>query len=215
SSSKKANNLNQPNTRSKLNSSSEKANNLNQPNTRSKLNGESGVRSLGGKKSRWPLGELVITLKTMRVYKRKGPNEAFSPGRQCLKSVRLVLDQGQKIKPQLGESLASIIRHWVKIWLALLHKRNSYFGIDNKQFGLFKRSHKRILNDEQEQMVADYLIQPTEFYYGLTKIEFRTLTFEFAKINNIPTPTSFGRKPDGQAKTWVYQFFLTSIQNSL
>ena len=117
-----------------------------------------------------------------------------------LEGVRLVLDQGQKIKPtarELGLNYKTLGRY-----VAL--KRNS-INIDNKQFG-YSKVHKRILNDEQEQMLADYLIQASRIYYGLTKIEFRTLTFEFAKINNIPTPTSW-KKNQMASKDWVYQFF--------
>ncbi|KAK3732062.1 hypothetical protein RRG08_026448 [Elysia crispata] len=135
----------------------------------------------------------------MRVYKRKTERGLFSR-EAMLEGVRLVLDQGQKIKPtarELGLNYKTLGRY-----VAL--KRNS-INIDNKQFG-YSKVHKRILNDEQEQMLADYLIQANRIYYGLTKIEFRTLTFEFAKINNIPTPTSW-KKNQMASKDWVYQFF--------
>ena len=70
-----------------------------------------------------------------------------------LEGVRLVLEQGQKIKPtarELGLNYKTLGRY-----VAL--KRNS-INIDNKQV------HKRILNDEQEQMLADYLIQASRIY---------------------------------------------------
>ena len=68
----------------------------------------------------------------MRVYKRKSERGLFSR-EAMLEGVRLVLDQGQKIKPttrELGLNYKTLGRY-----VAL--KRNS-INIDNKQFGLFK-----------------------------------------------------------------------------
>ena len=135
----------------------------------------------------------------MRVNKRKSERGLFSR-EAMLEGVRFVLDQGQTIKStarELGLNYNTLGRY------AAL-KRNS-INIDNKQFG-YSKVHKRILNDEQEQMLADYLIQASRIYYGLKKIEFRTLTFEFSKINNIPTPNSW-KKNQMTSKDWVYQFF--------
>ncbi|KAK3783658.1 hypothetical protein RRG08_007068 [Elysia crispata] len=117
-----------------------------------------------------------------------------------LEGVRLVLDQGQKIKPtarELGLNYKTLGRY-----VAL--KRNS-INIDNKQFG-YSKVHKRILNDEQEQMLADYLIQANRIYYGLTKIEFRTLHFRICQDKQHTYTNFLEEKPDGKQRLGLSVF---------
>ena len=125
-----------------------------------------------------------------------------------LEGVRLVLDARQKIKPtakELGLNYKTLDRY-VDL------KRNNT-DLKNKHMG-YSRVHRCIFNDEQEQILSDYLLQASRIYFGLTLIEFRTLSFKFAKNNNIFTPTNW-RKKGMASKDWASEFFKRHLVFSL
>ncbi|MCP3927780.1 MAG: hypothetical protein GY705_01620 [Bacteroidetes bacterium] len=134
-----------------------------------------------------------------RNFQRKTDRGLFTR-ETMLEGVRLVLNAGQKIKPtakELGLNYKTLGRY-VEL------KRNNA-DLENQHMG-YSRLHRRIFNDKQEQILADYLLQASRIYFGLTMIEFKTLSFKFAKNNNIFTPTSW-RKMGMASKDWASEFF--------
>ena len=121
-----------------------------------------------------------------RIYKRKTERGLFSR-EAMLEGVRLVLDGGQKIKPTARELNLNYktLGRYVEL------KRRGGAPIENRQFGYSASRHSRIFNDEQEGLLASYLLQASRIYFGLTIKEFRTLAFEFASANDLKIPTSW------------------------
>lgn len=142
----------------------------------------------------------------MRNYKRKTERGLY-PREIMLEGVRLVIDCNQKIKPtarELGLNYKTLGRY------VALKRKNA--NIEEKRFGY--SNHRRIFTDDQEAMLADYLIHASRIFFGLDLVEFRTLTYEFALKNNIHTPTNWTKK-QMTGKDWMYQFFQRHPQFSL
>ena len=136
-----------------------------------------------------------------RNFKRKTERGLFSR-EAMLEGVRLVLDGGQKIKPTARELNLNYktLGRYVEL------KRRGGAPIENRQFGYSASQHSRIFNDEQEGMLASYLLQASRIYFGLTIKEFRTLAFEFACANDLKIPTSW-KKNQMAGKEWATCFF--------
>ena len=112
-----------------------------------------------------------------------------------MEGVRLVTEMGQKVKPtarELGLNYKTLGRY--------IKKHTEM----NQTIG-WSGDHKRILTDQQEQVLADYLLQASRIYFGLTMHEFRSLTFEFAIKNSIKIPTSWQHN-ELAGKEWAHSF---------
>lgn len=72
----------------------------------------------------------------------------------------------------------------------------------------------RVLNDEDESMLADYLLTASKLHYGLTPKASRELAFEFAQTNNKPVPSSWVLNQTA-GEDWFYGFMSRHKQLSL
>ncbi|XP_049782771.1 uncharacterized protein LOC126184425 [Schistocerca cancellata] len=53
------------------------------------------------------------------------------------------------------------------------------------------RSVKRVFSDEQQKLIAEYVIKASEVFYGLCPKDIRKLAHELATTNNIPVPSAW------------------------
>lgn len=54
-------------------------------------------------------------------------------------------------------------------------------------------TNRKVFTAAQETELAEYLTNMAQMYYGLTVVQFRKLTYEYAKVNNINLPTEIVR----------------------
>ncbi|GAB1603164.1 uncharacterized protein LOC115218308 [Argonauta hians] len=134
-----------------------------------------------------------------RNYQRKTDRGCF-PRDLMLEGVRLVMEDGQQIKPtarELGLNYKTLGRY--------VEKKRQNKDFEQESFG-YSATHRRVFDDKQEEMLADCLRQASRIYFGLTMVEIRTLAFEFTVNNSITTPTNWKKKKMA-GKDWAAEFY--------
>lgn len=130
-----------------------------------------------------------------RIWRRKTETQGMTPPETmkvavheviCGKSIRRVADQ-YGIK-------RSTLQRYAQKQKALL---NQGTGLSQEEVGMrFSPNYRnsRILDDSQEQLLADYLLRASKMNYGLAPKEAMKLAYEFANINNVKLPASWKLK---------------------
>ncbi|CAH2106523.1 unnamed protein product [Euphydryas editha] len=89
------------------------------------------------------------------------------------------------------------LRHWKK-------------GSSTAQLGRFRK----VFNDEQEGDLRTYLYDMDSVFYGLTREDFKTLVFEYAKRNNVTYPPSWDKNKKA-GDDWLAGFMRRNPQITL
>ncbi|CAH2096859.1 unnamed protein product [Euphydryas editha] len=96
-----------------------------------------------------------------------------------------------------GLPYATLYRHWKK-------------GSSTAQLGRFRK----VFNDEQEGDLRTYLYDMDSVFYGLTREDFKTLVFEYAKRNNVTYPPSWDKNKKA-GDDWLAGFMRRNPQITL
>ncbi|XP_022834927.1 uncharacterized protein LOC111362485 isoform X2 [Spodoptera litura] len=96
-----------------------------------------------------------------------------------------------------GLPYATLYRHWKK-------------GSLTAQLGRFRK----VFNDEQEGDLRTYLYDMDSIFYGLTREDFKTLVFEYAKRNIVTYPPSWD-KNEKAGDDWLAGFMRRNPQITL
>ncbi|XP_037868447.1 uncharacterized protein LOC119628804 isoform X1 [Bombyx mori] len=96
-----------------------------------------------------------------------------------------------------GLPYATLYRHWKK-------------GSSTAQLGRFRK----VFNDGQEGDLRTYLYEMDSVFYGLTREDFKTLVFEYAKRNNVTYPPSWDKNKKA-GDDWLAGFIRRNPQITL
>jgi Tc5 transposase DNA-binding domain len=82
-----------------------------------------------------------------------------------------------------------------------------YKAAENKEVVKYTPSYdcQRIFSDQQEHMLADYLVTAANHHYGLSTASVRTLAMEFAMKNHLSTPENWLRDSSA-GQEWLIGF---------
>ncbi|EEC15327.1 conserved hypothetical protein, partial [Ixodes scapularis] len=134
-----------------------------------------------------------------RVYKRKHPDRAQTSNNLILDAVRLVCDEKKSIRDvaEAFEISESSLGRTVKKYRecgdtgGIMFKSNLVYGM--------------VFTTEAEVLLKEYLLKASKMHYGLTRMQVRSLAYEFATALKRKCPASWEQKKVAE-RDWFMGF---------
>lgn len=120
----------------------------------------------------------------MRNYKRKTERGKISAD-TILRAVRIVINEGRSVNSVAKDFL--IPQKTLDRYVKKAKLPNGEIKLN--RIGYF--NGRQVFSQEQETLLANYLKQAADIYYGLTPKQFRKFAYEYAVSNNFKVPTSW------------------------